>query len=86
MAASGMSSVQFSSRMDADSFSLCMGINKVQIKMETLANRKKTLPENEVRFLLLGFRLLLVVSSHVLKISLLTLVTSGKSRAILSMD
>jgi hypothetical protein len=59
-----MSSVQFSSRVDADSFSLCMGIKEGQIKVETLANWKKTLPENEVRFLLLEFRLLHVVFSH----------------------
>jgi hypothetical protein len=81
-----MSLVQFSSRMDADSFSLCMGIKEVQIKMETLANWNKTLPENEVRFFLLGFRLLHVVLSHDLELSLSTLVTSRKSRAILSKD
>jgi hypothetical protein len=64
VAASGMSSVQFSSRVDPDSFSLCMGVKEEQIQMETLVNWKKTLPENEVRFLLLEIRLLHVVSSH----------------------
>jgi hypothetical protein len=57
-----MSLVQFSSRVVADSFSLCMGFKEEQIQMETLANWKKTLPENEVRFLLLELILLLVVS------------------------
>jgi hypothetical protein len=64
VAASGMSSVQFSSRVDGDSFSLCIGIKEGQIKMETVGNWNKTLPENEVRFLLLGFRLLHMVFSH----------------------
>jgi hypothetical protein len=62
--ASWMSSVLFSSRVDADSFSLCMGVKDEQIKMETLANWKKNLPESEVRFLLLELRLLHIVSSH----------------------
>jgi hypothetical protein len=81
VAASGMSSVQFPSRVDADSFSLCMGIKEGQVKVETLANWKKTLPENEVSLLLLGFKLCHVVSSQS-ELSKSTLVTSGKSRAI----
>jgi hypothetical protein len=38
MSASRISSVQFSSRMDADSFSFSEGTMEVQIKMETLAD------------------------------------------------